>query len=355
MHLNTCAATGPIPKAFFTLPAGLAAEDPRTLPPNPAAETAQLRHHAARLYWVEDQGWTLARCATGFRPDPGTAWLGFFAARPYPEAAALLFAAAEADLRAQGIRTVLGPLNADTWHDYRLNLQPAGPPPFLREPWNPPDIPALWEQQGYEICDRYLSARIRDLPAALERLRPFRRRVERQGGSFQPLNLRRFSAELDRLHALSLTIFADNPHYTPIEPAAFRALYAPARPLLRPELCGFAIDAQGRDTGFVFAYPDQFQALRAMRGRRSLAARLRYLRHRQKDRICIKSLGCTPAARGAGVAPALMAYCLEAAIALGASEALMCLMHAANDSRRLDGGTSEPFREYALYRKTLIP
>jgi len=166
-----------------------------------------------------------------------------------------------------------------------------------------------------------------------------------------PLNPRAFSAELDRLHALSLNIFTDNPHYTPIDAEAFHALYARTRALLIPDLCLFCRGPQGNDVGFVFAYPDQFAAVRAMRGQRNLPARLRYLLKRRRDRLCIKSLGCTPETRGTGVGPALMAAVLQGAIRHRFPEALMCLMHNENDSRRLDGGSSEPFREYALYRK----
>ncbi|MEX2586821.1 MAG: hypothetical protein WD602_02360 [Actinomycetota bacterium] len=355
MQLKTCAASDPVPEAFFQLPRELAVEDPHALPPDPAAETSALRAVNARLTWIEDNGIPLARCATGLRPDPHTAWIGHFAARNHPEAVTQLFSAVEGDLQSQGVRRIFGPLNADTWHDYRLNLNPAAAPPFLREPWNPPYYPKLWEQNAYPICDRYHTARIRDLPAALERLSPFLRRLKRQGCTLTPLNPRAFPAELDRLHALSLNIFNDNPHYTPIDADAFHALYARTRSLLLPDLCLFCRDPRGNDVGFVFAYPDDIAAVRAMRGQRTLPARLRFLVNRRRDRLCIKSLGCTPETRGTGVGPALMAAVLQVAIRRRFPEALMCLMHDDNDSRRLDGGTSEPFREYALYAKDLTP
>lgn len=92
-----------------------------------------------------------------------------------------------------------------------------------------------------------------------------------------------------------------------------------------------------------------------MRGKRNLPARLRYWLNRRRDRLCVKSMGCTPETRGTGVGPALMAAVFEGAIRHRFPEALMCLMHDENDSRRLDGGVSEPFRQYALYRKDLTP
>jgi L-amino acid N-acyltransferase YncA len=69
--------------------------------------------------------------------------------------------------------------------------------------------------------------------------------------------------------------------------------------------------------------------------------------------VCIKSLGCLPKCRGTGAGPALVALALEQILALGYREALMCLMHRDNESRRLDGGSSRAFREYVLYAKDL--
>ncbi len=295
----------------------------------------------------------VARCVARHRAnEPRAGSIGFFESeaalcRPLLDAACKW-------LHEQGVRRVLGPMDGDTWHAYRFNTGPYDAAPFLKEPWNPPGYPALWEAAGFRVVDRYYSARVPDAARAAEALSPYLRRVRRQGYVFRPFRLNKMEAELDLLYALSLRIFSDNDHYSPISREGFRLLYQGARSLIHPALCQFCHNAAGDPVGFFFAFPDYAEAVRAMKGRWTPPALWRFMRARSKAaRVCIKTLGCIPECRGTGVGPALMGLAYEATVAAGYNEALMCLMHESNDSRRLDGGASTPFRTYALYARDL--
>ena len=60
---------------------------------------------------------------------------GFFEALPRHDAVRALFDNAIAWLQAAGAGLILGPMDGDTWHKYRLNLGPYYVPPFLMEPF----------------------------------------------------------------------------------------------------------------------------------------------------------------------------------------------------------------------------
>jgi GNAT superfamily N-acetyltransferase len=301
---------------------------------------------------VERAGRLCARAIA--RIDETAATIGGFEALDDPEACQVLLATAEAWLQERGAKRVLGPMDGDPWHRYRFVLEPHRAPPFLKEPWNPSYYPARWEACGYQVVDRYTSSRIPQPEAAAANLEPYRRRVCRQGYRFRELDPKRLADELALMYRLSVEIFSTNRHYRAISQDEFIDLYAGVRPLLLPGLCQFCYAPDGTPVGFVFCYPDYADAVRAMRGKRHLVAKCRFLLSRRRaHRVCIKSLGVLPAYRGTGVGPALMGVAFAQTVAHGYEEALMCLMHAVNDSRRLDGGCSEPFRDYVLYTKAI--
>ncbi len=356
--MNVSVITNPAQHdGFLKLPTVIGTTDPGFIQEAPAVTRAALDvpeyrdRQAAFLVCAENTpvARCLARCGTN---NLGT--IGFFAAQQDVDACRMLLDAACNWLGNHGVKRVLGPMDGDTWHPYRFNLGPYDEMPYLKEPWNPPWYPAMWEACGFAEIDRYYSARMPDPARTAQAFAPFLKRVRRKGYTFRPFRKEAMAEELDILYHLSLKIFPENRHYTPISREAFHALYAGAGPLIHPAFCQYCCNAQGEEIGYVFAYPDVADAVRAMRGKQGLLAKLRFLTKRGRaDRACIKTLGCIPAYQGKGVAPALMALACEAVANAGYSQALMCLMHADNDSRRLDAGTSELFREYALYARDL--
>ena len=344
--------------AFFALPRKIYAHDPLWIDPGPRAERkAWLDPFYAdrQCAWVAyDDRAVVARCVARHAPASDTGTIGFFESVNDVEICRALLNTAEQWLRDRGADRVRGPMDGDTWQRYRWAVPPLTEPSFLKEPWNPPYYPDLWEACGYAVTDRYTSSLIRNPAATAEALAPFRRRTERQGYTFRPFNLATWQSELECLYHLSTAIFAGNQHYSAIDLETFIRLYDDARPLIVPSLCQFCCDPKGEVVGFFFSYPDVAAAVRSMRGRRDVLAKLRFLwRRRDARRVCVKSLGSLPRHHGTGIGPALMAVACSEIARLGFDEALMCLMHEDNDSRRLDGGQSEPFRQYALFEKAL--
>lgn len=279
--------------------------------------------------------------------------LGFFEAMDGPEGregALGILAEGVRWLRETGAGEIVGPMDGDTWHKHRLNVGPFDDPPFLLEPYNPAFYPQLWEEAGFQVLESYFSKQV-DPAAVVTHLEPRAAAAREAGYRLQALDKSRFREELRRFYRLSRSIFAGNFLYTDIPEDELIALYAESKGLLDPDLILFALSPQGEDAGFLFAYPDHIRAVTAMRGRRSLLAKLRFLRHRgEAEAVDFKTLGVLPEHRRSGVAGLLMHEGHVRAQAKGYGAANHCLFRGGNPSGDLDGGAGRVLRRYHLYR-----
>jgi GNAT superfamily N-acetyltransferase len=350
-------------EAFLTLPEEVYRGDPFYLPPAREDTLAGLRRPdfagAQRALVAFDGDRALARCVArrspSLRDEAGLpiGMLGFFEAlEGSQEAVHALFNEAIRWLRETGAGRIVGPMDGDTWHRYRLNagpFPPAGDPPFLLEPYNPPYYPALWESAGFRVLETY-SSTWADTAAVARRLEPRHREALAAGYRLRPFTALLFEDELAVIYELSRTVFAGNFLYTEITEDEFIALYAGARPLIDPGLIWFARSPEGRDVGFLFAYPDHFRAVAALQGRRDLAAKLRFLWHRRSTKtVDVKTLGVLPEHRRAGVGAALMYRVHVEAQERGLRRANHCLFRDGNPSGGMAGEGAKLLRKYHLY------
>lgn len=356
-------------KAFLALPDWVYAGDPRYSPTPRSDVLAGLRRpefsELQRVLLAVDDGRPLARAVArrspSLRDDAGLAYgmIGFFEAvdgAAGEEAAAALLAAGIRWLRETGAGPIVGPMDGDTWHRYRLNAGPTGSnaePPFLLEPYNPPYYPALWEAAGFRVLETYASTWA-DTATVVRRLEPRRREALAAGYHLRPFTALRFEDELAAIYELSTQVFAGNFLYTAISEDDFIDLYAGSRAIIDPGLIWFAESPQGEDVGFLFAYPDLFQAVAAMRGRRDLAAKIRFLWSRQgvgiPTAVNVKTLGVLPAHRRSGVGAALMHRVHVEALERGLKRANHCLFRVGNPSGGMAGEKAKPLRTYHLYQ-----
>lgn len=262
-----------------------------------------------------------------------TGWIGWYEARDPESGVALLLHAREVLSRAGAVR-VIGPFHGSTWNRYRLVLREQGPnepPPFLSEPWNPPDYPDHFAAAGFQPIAAYES---RIAPPAdeadLRRAAEARSRLAESGVAVRPLDSDRFDEELRRIHELSLDAFARNRFYSPLGEERFRAMYRPIRSLLDPSLILLAESRDGELLGFSFSFLDPNAPP-------------------DRPRLILKTLATASRARGAGLGSALVSLTHASDAARGA-EVVHALIEAGNLSRRISSGhQGECFRRYALF------
>jgi len=288
------------------------------------------------LFLAGDAARVAARISFSLLDDAGRpcGLLGLFEAVNNTHAARALFQAALDWLRAQGVKTVIGPMDGDTWHRYRLNVGPFDTPPFLMEPYNPAYYPTLWESSGFSQIEGYYSSCVEDVPAAVRETERIAARALARGYELRPFRIHAVRDDLLKIYEISRRIFAKNRFYTEITSDEFLALYRGIDKLLVDGLNWFARDDSGEDVGFVFAFPNRIGAA-------------------PPDAVNIKTLGVVPERQRTGVALALMHRVYSEIAKAGYRRANLCLIRDGNSSGRMDGGQGRVFRRYALYQRIL--
>lgn len=227
--------------------------------------------------------------------------------------------------RKDGAEALIGPMDGDTWHSYRLITETDGSKPFLMEPSSKPHDIAAFKQAGFETVGSYFSASapLAGIPT----------NAPRETGEFQIETWDGTAPEalFTQVHALSCEAFAKNPFYKPIDLKAFLAMYMPVVPLLKQQLILFARAKDSALVGFLFGIPN-------------------YAEGAQPSAVILK----TYASLRKGAGHALSAQFYRASKELGYQTALHALMHDDNLSAIRSGlNGAEVFRRYALMGRRL--
>jgi len=164
-------------------------------------------------------------------------------------------------LFSMGAQKVIGPIDGDTWHRYRLPLSGTSLTSFL-EPNYPPFTAGDFISAGMPIIATYRTSEVEDLSLALEQLANPETidltTLKNCGVKVRCLRLDDFENEMSLIHQFSLKVFASNFLYSDIELGSFQDLYRRIKPLLRKDLVLIAEsdDNYGAILGVVLAVPD---------------------------------------------------------------------------------------------------
>lgn len=184
-----------------------------------------------------------------------TAAVGRLAIADAAAGAALLNEVAER-LAREGFGALVGPMDGDTWHAYRLVEDTDGSPPFLLEPRSGPHDLAAMTGAGFTPISRYVSARAA-LDAAIGTEAP-----PVPGIAVSSWDGRDADRLVDRLFEVSSAAFSRAAFFKPITREAFLALYRPVVPLIDPRLVLFAHGEDDGLAGFLFGLPDRLEGPR---------------------------------------------------------------------------------------------
>jgi hypothetical protein len=260
--------------------------------------------------------------ATIFRDAPQwdgkpTAAIGSIAFGSHEAGVDLLVRVAD-QLRGEGIAAVIGPMDGDTWHKYRLVSESDGSPPFLLEPVSGANDRTAFIAAGFAPISRYVSSRaaladtLGDGPVTM----PGVTVTAWDGTGAEQL--------IGGLFDMSGSAFSGNRFFKPITRDAFLELYRPLLPLLDPRHILFAHGPKGQLVGFLFGMPDH-GATTPTAILKTYASGLRGVGHLLADSYHRRALD------------------------LGFTEVIHALMHEDNVSRqRSERHASHVFRRYEL-------
>lgn len=303
--------------------------DPFFRPPSPVPDSA-------RCFLLHDaQGKPCGRAAVTVNPGIAfegkkTALIGWYECVEDNAAGDALFRAASTYCRETGIGYLLGPMNGDTWHSYRIAL-PSPSPPFFLEPYNKPWYAAQFLRAGFTAVASYHSSNI---PAgAGTGVEERTERFAKEGITIRELDPERFDREVERIYSVSVEAFRPNPFYTPISLEETLAMYRPLQGIAEPAFVIIAEDRTGGTVGFAFA--------------------VRNLYAPPGDSLVVKTAAVLPSQFGRGLGSLLIETIHARGKAHGYRTMIHALMYDGNPSARLLREESETVRRYELYGRSV--
>lgn len=161
-----------------------------------------------------------------------------------------LLAEAAALAKSKGATALIGPMEGDTWHAYRLISDRGTQSPFLMEPASADHDEAAFKTAGFNVISSYFSA-----SAPMSAL-PGPKPKDTDVFTIETWDGTDPDALFTQVYQLSCAAFADNPFYKHIDLEDFLAMYLPMVPLLKQDLILFARDSTGALVGFLFGIPN---------------------------------------------------------------------------------------------------
>ena len=300
-------------------------------------DTEAVDQHFAAL---DDRQLIRARCSIWWRESPricGTpaGAIGHYAATDEQFGHAVLEHACR-ELANRGCEIAVGPMNGNTWRQYRFITERGSARPFFLEPDNPDEYPVHFRRHGFDTIATYVSEINYSMATRQPELGSLRRKIAKQGIDIVPLDTANPEADLDGIYDVVRESFTRAFLYTPLDRASFRQLYAPLMRQVDPGLMLLAKQA-GEVVGFVFAPPDVLQR--------------RYRDH--VDAIVIKTIAVRPRPALSGLGRVLIVDMLRNALAMGFTTAISALMHVDNRSQKISADCARPMRTYELFARDL--
>lgn len=297
---------------FLSLPARLYRKKERVQQPeeeqNILAGTHTLSHYFTvfPLLVLDEYDTPVSRAVLTVYPGDEDAFLGFFESEPNTDAASLLFRKAEEIAAAENCRRIIGPVDASFWLRYRFKINHFDRF-YTGEPYNKDYYPALWQEAGYRIMERYFSNHYRSVECSHENSLFSSRLAQKLTEGYRIVSPSRenFDRVLREVYALLIELYQCFPAYKRITEEEFVSLYGYLKPLISYPMVKMAYYGE-EPVGFFISIPDYGNTVY---GKLSLLDYLRILKTRARPKSYVMLyMGIDAAHHGLGKA---MAECIK--------------------------------------------
>jgi len=196
-----------------------------------------------------------------------TGFFGFFECVEDQAVASALMAAAEAALRARGMRVIRGPFNFSTNEECGLLVQGFDRPPSFMMPYTKAYYPELMNRLGYSKAKDLLAYEYEYQGNIPEHLVRFSQRLrERKQILIRPIDMKRFVEDVETIFRLYNAAWSKNWGFVPVTDEEFRATAKDLRSIVDPSIVLIA-EKEGRPVAFCVTLPDYNVLLKKMKGR----------------------------------------------------------------------------------------
>lgn len=233
-----------------------------------------------------------------------------------------LFEIIEQKAKENNCKKIIGPMNENTWNNYRFVSWKDNTPQFFLEEMNPLIYNEFFLLNNFNPCAKYYSDIQEITPTAKNNI---------AGIKFKHPKIKNSNELLETIYNLSIICFKDNPFYSEISKEEFFEKYNKLIPLIRPNLIIIA-EKDDKPIGFMFAIPNY--------------------NDKNFDTIIMKTIAVLPEYQGLGIGKEMFNRVLNNAYKKGYKKAISAYMYQSNISKKLPK-ESKKIREYTLYEKVL--
>lgn len=217
----------------------------------------------------------------------------------------------------EGYCRILGPININTWFNYRFKVGFNGnDKDYLWEPTNPTQYVDTIKELGFTISQSYSTIATGDIEKMLVKAESAKKRILTDGYTIRPIDMNNLQKELVSLYKISSAGFKDNYLYSPITQEQFILLYTAGKDHFDFSYTSFACDKNGDDVGFFFVLE-------------------------QDEYIVMKSTTVLPQHRGKGISNAILHPSFKRAIEEGKKGYISALM--------IDGAQSNSYSKHGSF------
>lgn len=306
----------------------------------PAMDSNLILRDSPDAHWVfiDDDGLIMGRCSLWWHNTPPyrerrIGVVGHYAASD-SLAAHRILDHAHKEIAAHGCTMAVGPMDGNTWRQYRLVTDFGSEPAFFLEPDNPKEWPDHFLENGFEPLAEYFSAVNNDLSYESPFMGHVAERMNMAEVRLRSLDPRHFEDDLRRIYTVATVSFQHNLLYAQIDEEKFIDLYRPLQHSVNHDLILIA-ERHNEPVGFIFAVPDLLQGKRG----------------ETIDTLIVKALAVLPGRDLAGLGHLLLERIRSTAYRLGYSRLIHAMMRDVGRLRRLSSRSARPMRRYTLFGK----
>jgi len=284
--------------------------------------------------------------------EENAGFFGFFECIDDAEVAAALLTRARQWVSERGARLLRGPVSPSTNYECGMLIDGFDSSPMVMMTYNPPYYPALMERVGLRKAKDLLAYISHADHVKLDKIeRAARKALAGNGVSVRPINMKDFSAEVEKVWEVYQAAWSRNWGFVPMSKAEFHQMGKEMKQILKPELVLLG-ETAGRVVGFALALPDVNQALKPAGGSLFPTGLLKILYHQRLiKRVRVLALGVVDEHRASGLAAAFYATLVRNARELGYGDCEMSWILEDNVlmNRSLEVMGAKRYKTYRIY------
>lgn len=300
------------------------------------------------LVYERSSGKAVGRFAITIYDNDESAYIGFFECVDDSKAAAFLFKCADEFCRERGYHKIIGPVDGSFWIKYRLKTNRFDARPYTGEPYNKDYYLRLFEENGYEVAERYVSSDYDIIKK--DYVNPkFKKRHDdfiSKGYEIVSPTAENFDEVIGEVYRMLIELYSSFPVFKAIDEDSFRELFKSYKTIMNMKITKI-VYCNGKAVAFYVNIPDYGNTVYHL----NPVNIVRFLLNRRRPkRYILLYMGVEQGHLGLGPA---MIYEIQEVLKAEQVPSIGALVHGDKVTRYYESGLVTGTYEYVLLSKNL--